>query len=107
MRKLLLIATLSLGTFACAQTMAGNAQPADQDVYNQKIAEQTNLYIGGQAANAASVEFSAKSGSWSDTQPGSMASNTGSTGSQGADFYNRTIDEQTRLHLLDKAANQF
>src|ERR1700687_894839 len=108
MRKLLLIATLSLGTFAFAQTMnskTGDAQPAGNDSYNQKIAAQTKLQVAGQAANSASATFSAKSEGSKDAQPGSMASNAGSQNA-GDEFYSRHIVAQANANKLALDANR-
>jgi hypothetical protein len=109
MKKLLLIATLSLGTFALAQPMAGNmgdAQGADHDFYNQTVAAQAkhdSLFL---AANALSTLPSAQSESLSGSQPSSMAANAGSQ-STGDDFYNQTIAAQAKENSLFEAANRF
>jgi hypothetical protein len=90
MQKLLVIATLSLGTFASAQTMASNmgeAQQADHDFYNQTVtaqAKQNSLVLSASALSASS--FADSESQSSQKQPSSMASNAGSQ-STGDDFY--------------------
>jgi len=108
-QKLLLIATFSLGTFAMAQTMdsnIGNAQRTDHDVYNQTVAaqaEQNSLFL---AANALSASSPAQSGSWSSTQPSSMAANVGLP-SANEDVYSETIAVQANMNRILKEAHQF
>lgn len=94
MRKLVLIviATLSLGTFALAQSMdnqGGNAQGAS-DWYNQKLSAQVQDFARIKAALAPSETSFAQGGQ----QPGSMASNLG----EGAnlDWYNQKLSEQVQ-----------
>jgi hypothetical protein len=109
MMKLLLIATLSLGTFALAQPMTsnmGDAQNADHDFYNQTVAAQAKHNSLFWAANALSAPPPAQLASLSGSQPGSMAANAGSQ-STGDDFYNRTIAAQTKENSLFEAANRF
>lgn len=109
MKKLLLIATFSLGTFALAQPMAGNmddAQSAGHDFYNQTVAAQAKHNGLFPAANALSALPTAQSGSWSGTQPGSMALNTGSQ-SADEDDYSQTIAVQANVNRFSQAANRF
>ena len=109
MQKLLLIATLSLGTFAFAQAMpsnVGEAQPAGHDFYGQIVAaqaKQDSLFL---AANVLSASSPAQPESRSGTQPSSMAANTGSQ-SADEDVCNRTIAIQANVNRLFKAANRF
>ena len=109
MKNILLIATLSLGTFALAHPMAsnkGDAQGADHDSYNQTVAAQAkhnSLFV---AANALSASPPAQSESLSGSQPSSMAANAGSQ-STGDDFYNQTIAAQAKENGLIQAANRF
>ena len=109
MKKLLLIATLSLGTFALAQPMASNmggAQGADHDFYNQTVAAQAKHNTASLAANTLSAAPPAQSGSLSGTQPSSMAANAGSQ-SAGDDFYNQTIAAKANETGLIQAAGKF
>jgi hypothetical protein len=110
MQKLLLIATLSLGTFALAQPMAsntGDAQNADHDLYNQTVAAQAEHNSRHLAARALSALSPADSESWiSQDQPSSMASNAGSLSTRD-DYYNRTIAVQANVNRLNQAARQF
>jgi hypothetical protein len=109
MRKLLLIATLSLATFAWVNTAAGNmadTQRADEASYQQTIAAHADLHSRVQAAIAASAASPGESDRLSGSQPSSMASNAGLQ-SASEDFYNQTIAAQANLHSLAKAANQF
>jgi len=108
-QKLLLIATLSLGTFAMAQTMdsnIGNAQRTDHDSYNQTVAaqaEHNSLFL---AAHAISPPSAAQSESWSGTQPSSMAASIGSQ-SADEDVYSETIAVQANMNRILKEAHQF
>jgi hypothetical protein len=109
MKKLLLIATLSLGTFALAQPMAGNtgdAQGADHNIYNQTVAAQAKHNSASLSAKALSAAPPAQSESLSGTQPSSMAANAGSQ-SRGDDFYNQTIAAQAKENILNLSANRF
>jgi hypothetical protein len=103
MGKLLLIATLSLGTFAMAQPIAtemSDSQNADQDFYNQTVQQQADLCSRTLAANQL---FSANDESQSsmEAQPGSMASDSGSQ-SADQDFYSRIVAKQANLNRLAK-----
>jgi hypothetical protein len=79
MQKLLLVATLSLGTFALAQTMDGNtceSRSADHDFYNQTVAtqaKQNSLF---------------------------MDSNMGEAQRADNDFYNQTVATQAKQNSL-------
>lgn len=109
MKSILLIATLSLGTFASGQTMAnnkGDAQRADHDYYNQTVAAQAKHNSFFLAANAVSASPPAQLESLSGTQPSSMAANAGSQ-STGDDFYNQTIAAQAKENGLIQAASKF
>lgn len=104
MRKLVLIATLSLslGAWAWAQTDAsnmGDSQSAGESYssYDQTIAAQTNLNSLIQAANATAA--ASESSDWNGELPGSVASNTGD------DFYDQTVAAQANLNSLIQAAN--
>ena len=107
MKKLLVIATLSLGTFALAQPMASNTgetQQADHDFYSKTVtaqAKQNGLVLAASAVSASS--FESQSG---QQQPSSMASNAGSQ-STGDDFYNKTITAQANENGLIQAARKF
>lgn len=88
MRKLLLIVvTLSLGTFALAQ-MAGNnsdnSQAAGNDWYNQQLAANIQQFTLIAAATAPSAQAEGQSGAL----PESMAANVGG---QGNDWYNQRL----------------
>ncbi len=106
MQKLLLIATLSLGTFAMAQSTASNmgeAQRADHDLYNQIVAaqaKQNSLFL---AANALAASSPAQ---WSGTPPSSMAANVGSRNAD-VDVFSQTVAVQANANRLLKAAHQF
>ena len=109
MKTLLLIATLSLGTFALAQPMAsnmGDAQGAGRDFYNQTVAAQAKHNSLFLAANALSASPPAQLESLNGSQPGSMAANAGSQ-STGDDFYNQTIAAQANETGLIQAAGKF
>jgi hypothetical protein len=109
MKKLLLIATLSLGAFALAQPMAsnmGDSQGADHDFYNQAVAAQAKHNSLFLAANALSALPPAQFESLSGSQPSSMAANAGSQ-STGDDFYNQTIAAQANETELIQAAGKF
>lgn len=109
MQKLLLIATLSLGTVGLAQTMASNmgeTQRADHDFYNQTVAaqaEHNSLFL---AAHAISPPSPAQSERWSGTHPSTMAANIESQ-SADEDVYSETIAVQANMNRLLKAANKF
>jgi hypothetical protein len=103
MQKILLIATLSLATFAWAQPMAdesGNTQSADEDFYSQKVNEQADLNSG--FLDASRLAASAEPQGWSASeQPGSMASNAGSQEiSEGGDMYDETVAIQANVNRL-------
>jgi len=108
-QKLLLIATLSLGTFAMAQTMdsnIGNAQRTDHDFYNQTVAaqaEHNSLFLD---AHAISPPSPAQSERWSGTHPSSMAANIKSQ-SADEDVYSETIAVQANINRILKEAHQF
>jgi hypothetical protein len=119
-KKLLLIAILSLGTFAMAQTMdsnMGDAQRTDHDFYNKTVAaqaEHNGLFL---AAHAIFPPSPAQSERWSGTHPGSMAANITSQSadmaanitSQNADedVYSETIAVQANMDRMLKEARQF
>jgi len=108
-QKLLLIATLSLGTFAMAQTMdsnIGNAQRTDHDFYNQTVAAQAEHNSFFLAAHAISPPSPAQSERWSGTHPSSMAANIKSQ-SADEDVYSETIAVQANMNRILKAAHQF
>lgn len=97
MRKLLLIATLSLGTFAVAQTAGsnfGDTQSANNDWYNQRLAAAVQMYSHIGAAVAPSSE------SQKGVQPESMASNTGSQ----EDWYNQKLAAAVQQYSSIEAA---
>jgi len=101
MRKLLLIATLLLGTFAVAQTAGsnvGDTQSANNDWYNQKLAAAVQMYDRVAAAAAPSV--TSPSESQRGTQPESMASNTASQD----DWYNQKLAAAIQQYSRDKTA---
>ena len=110
MQKLLVIVTLSLGTFAVAQPMASNtgkAQQADHDFYDQTVtaqAKHNSLVLAATAMSASS--FADSESQSSQKQPSSMASNAGSQ-STGDDFYNKTITAQANETGLIQAASKF
>jgi hypothetical protein len=109
MKNILLIATLSLGTFALAQPMAsnkGDAQGADHDFYNQTVAAQAEHNSLIVAANALSASPPAQLESVRGTQPSSMAANAGSQ-STGDDLCNQTIAAQAKENGLILAASKF
>jgi len=87
MRKLLLlIVTLSLGTFALAQmgNSSSDAQGAGNDWYNQHLSAQVQEFTRIAAARAPSAISESQSGAL----PASMAANAG----QGAsDWYNQVL----------------
>jgi hypothetical protein len=99
MRTLLLIAALSLSSFAFAQGWGSEAtamQPAGNDFYNQKVAQeqiQSSLVL---AANQPSAQVEEQS----ETQPGSMAVNLGA----GDDFYNQKLAKEVDQSLRIKAS---
>ena len=99
MRTLLLIAALSLSSFAFAQgwrSEAAATQPAGNDFYNQKLAQeatQSSLILAATAPSAQSEDQS-------ESQPGSMASNLGG----GDDFYNRKLAKEVDQSLRIKAS---
>ncbi len=103
MQRLLLIATLSLGTVALAQTMASNmgeTQRADHDFYSQTVAaqaKQNSLFLAASALSASSP--AQRSG----TPPSSMAANIGSQ-SADEDVCSQTIAVQANVNRLLKAA---
>jgi hypothetical protein len=109
MRQLVLIAILSLGTFAMAQTMdsnIGNAQRTDHDFYNQTfaaLAEHNSLFL---SAHAISPPSPAQSEWWSGTHPSSMAANIKSQ-SADEDVYSETIAVQANMNRILKEAHQF
>jgi hypothetical protein len=109
MQKLLLIAALSLGTFALARPMGsnmGDAHGADHDFYNQTVAaqaEHNSLFL---AAHAISPPSPAHSEWWSGTHPSSMAANLTSP-SADEDVYSETIAVQANVNRLNQAARQF
>jgi hypothetical protein len=89
MKTLLLIATLSLSTFALAHGGSGEAagvQPAGDDFYNQKLAQEVTQSSLISAAIQPSAQFEGQS----EAQPGSMASNLGG----GEDFYNQKLAQE-------------
>ncbi len=92
MRNILLIATLSLCTFAWAQAANG------QDFYNQTVAAQAQQNSFAVAAITQSAAVAAQSENWNSEQPGSIASNSG------ADFFDATVQSQATLNGLIKAA---
>ncbi len=79
--KLILIATLSLGTCAWAQAVGSNMQSADNDWYNQHLSAQVQEFNRIAAATAPAIAIN------ESTQPASMASNQGSQA--GEDWYNQ------------------
>jgi hypothetical protein len=98
MRKILLLATVLIGTFAAAQTsgsVVGDTQSASNDWYNQKLAAVVQMYDRIDAAVAPSAT-SPESG----TQPESMASNTASQD----DWYNQKLAAAVQQFNRDKAA---
>ncbi len=100
MRKLLVIATLLLGAFAVAQTAGSNVgdkQSANNDWYNQKLAAAVQLYDRIAAEAAPSMTSPTPSGSQIGTQPGSMASNTGSQGAVD-DWYNQKLAAAVQMY---------
>jgi len=108
MKNILLIATLSLGTFASGQTMVnnkGDAQGADHDFYNQTVAAQAkhnSLFLAANAVSASPAQLESLSG----TLPSSMAANAGSQ-STGDDLCNQTIAAQAKENGLILAASKF
>jgi len=94
MRIILMIATLSLCTFAWAQA----ADSQGQDFYNQTVAAQAQQNSFAEAAITQSAAVAAQAESWNSEQPGSIASNSG------ADFYDATVQSQATLNGLIKAA---
>jgi hypothetical protein len=118
--KLLLIATLSLGTFAMAQTMDSkmvDAQRTDHDFYNQTVAaqaEHNSLFL---AAHAIFPPSPAQSEGWSGTHPGSMSAKITLQGADKAanitsqnayeDVYSETIAVQANMNRILKEARQF
>jgi hypothetical protein len=106
MRKLLLIVvTLSLGTFALAQ-MAGNSgsdnmQGAGNDWYNQHLAAQVQQFQQIAAATGASTDRQLED--QSGALPASMAANAGEQGA-GNDWYNQKLAGQVQEFTRIKAA---
>ncbi len=101
MRKVLLIATLSLGMFAVAQTAGssvGDTQSGNNDWYNHKLAAAVQMFNCIAATTAPSV--TSLSEKQSDIQPESMASNTGSQG----DWYSQKLAGTVQQYSRDKAA---
>jgi len=99
MRKLLLIVTLSLGTFALAQTSGSNsgfgdmqgANGANNDWYNQQLTAQVQQFERIAAATAPSMR--AQLEEQSGALPASMAANVGA---QGGDWYNQKLAAQVQ-----------
>jgi hypothetical protein len=94
MRKLLiLIVTLSLGTFALGQTMGSNAgdmQGAGNDWYNQQLAAQVHQFQQIAAATSADRQLEGQT----NTLPASMAANAGDQA--GNDWYNQRLAGQVQ-----------
>ncbi len=96
MLKLLLIATLSLGTFGFAQTMdtdEGHMQGAQQDWYNQHLSTAVQGFVN--AANATTP--TAVATSEGTAQPGSMAANLGAV-NPNEDWYNQVLSRQVKAY---------
>jgi hypothetical protein len=107
MQKLLLIATLSLATFAWAQPMAdnmANSQSADSNWYNQKVSQQADL--NGRFIDAGRQDALAQSENFNGSdEPGSMASNAG-TQNSGDDFYGQKVAGQASVNRLLNDSNR-
>jgi hypothetical protein len=106
MRKLLLIATLSIGTLACAQ-LAGNnmiseEQPGNDSSYSHKLAAQVQEYKLDNAAIAPSASQFMQDQALNVEEPSSMAANEGMQGGQ--DWYNQRIAAQAELNRRLKRA---
>jgi outer membrane murein-binding lipoprotein Lpp len=93
MRKLLLlIVTLSLGTFALAQPAGGDSdksQGASNDWYNQQLSAQVQQFSRDAAAMAPTI-----SESQSEALPASIAANAGQ--GAGNDWYNQVLTENVQ-----------
>ena len=99
MRTLLLIAALSLSSFAFAQGWAHEAaatQPAGGDFYNQKLAQEATQ----SSLTMAAIQPSAQSEDQRESQPGSMASNLGGSN----DFYNQKLAKEVDQSLRIRAS---
>jgi hypothetical protein len=106
MQKLLLIATLSLATFAWARPMAddmANSQSADNDWYNQKVSQQADLNANFIEACRQDAFAQSESINSSD-EPGSMASNAGTQ--DDSDFYNQKVAMQANVNRLNDSSRQ-
>ncbi len=91
MRKLLLIVTLSLGTFALAQTSNSGIgmQSAGNDWYNQQLSAQVQQFQRIAAAIPSTTQPENQAG----TLPGSIAANAGQAGN---DWYNQVLGQQVQ-----------
>jgi hypothetical protein len=105
MQKLLLIATLTLATFAWAQPMADDmSQSGDNDWFSQKISQQANLSSNLLDANRQDALAQTESFNGSE-EPGSMASNAGAQNT-GEDWYNQKIATQSNVNRLLNGSNR-
>jgi hypothetical protein len=107
MRNLLLIATLSLATFAWAQPAASdndmsNNRSADSDFYIQTLASQVDQSTRVNDTLTPSAEALAAQPE-SMASPDSMASNTESQ--NGAGWYDQVVQSQAGLNTRIKLAN--
>jgi hypothetical protein len=103
MRKLLLLmVTLSLGTFALAHTAGGDSsfdksQGASNDWYNQQLSAQVQQF-----SRIAAAKPSAIPESQSEALPASMAANAGQGASN--DWYNQRLSAQVQEFDRDNSA---
>lgn len=99
MRKVLLFATLLLGTLAWARTAdngAADMQGANNDWYNQQLAAQVQQYDRIAAAIAPTSTFDQ-----GGAQPGSMAA---AAQASNADWYNQQLAAQVDQFIRISAA---
>jgi hypothetical protein len=104
-RKLLLIATISLGTLAMTAAIPAaasyRADPAE-GLYGQIHGRQVNQCVKQSGALAQAREASEASSNFSEFQPGAMASNAGQAD---AEPYQQVITSQAQLNAA--LANSF
>lgn len=93
MLRLVLIATLTLGTFGFAQTTNNNVVPKQgADWYNQHLSGAVQDYTRIASATTPQLQAIAEN----PTQPGSMAAN--SSTNPGADWYNQVLGREVVLY---------